>query len=52
MDSIDFGYSMKNIPIHSKSSYLYKLIHKVEKVLKHMRWKAPFFERDQGSIVV
>ena len=52
MDSIDFGYSMKNIPIHSKSSYLYKLIDKVEKVLKRMRWKALFFDRDQGSIVV
>ena len=41
---------MKNIPIHSKSSYLYKLIDKVEKVLKRMRWKALFFGRDQGSI--
>ena len=50
MDSIDFGYSMKNIPIHSKSSYLYKLIDKVEKVPKRMRLKALFFERDQGSI--
>ena len=31
MDSIDFGYSIKNYPTHSKSSYLYKLIDKVEK---------------------
>ena len=37
MDSIDFGYSMKNIPTHSKSFYLNKLTDKVEKVLKHMR---------------
>ena len=30
---------MKNIPTHSKSSYLCQLIAKVEKVLKRMRWK-------------
>ena len=49
MDSIDFGYSMKNIPTHSKSSYLYKLIDKVEKVLKRMRWKSLFFDIDQAN---
>ena len=49
MDSIDFRYSMKNIPTHSKSSYLYKLIDKVEKVLKRTRWKALFFDRDQTN---
>ena len=49
MDSIDFGYSTKNIPTHSKSSYLYKLIGKVEKMLKRMRWKALFFDRDQAN---
>ena len=36
MESIDFGYSMKNIPTLSKSSHLYKLIDKVDKVLKRM----------------
>ena len=45
MASIDFGYSMKNIPTHSKSADLYKIIDKVEKVLKRMRWKARFFYR-------
>ena len=49
MDSIDFGYSMKNIPTHSKPSDLYKLIDKVEKVLKRMRWKVLFFDRDQAN---
>ena len=49
MDSIDFGYSMKNIPTHSKPSYLYKLIDKVEKLHKRMRWKALFFDRDQAN---
>ena len=37
MDSIDFGHSMKNTPTHSKLSYLYKLIGKVEKVLKDIQ---------------
>ena len=48
MEPIDFGYSMKNIPAHSKSSYFYRLIKKV-KVLKRMRWKALFFDRDQAN---
>ena len=36
-------------PTHSKSSYFYKLIDKVEKVLKHMRWKALIFGRYQTN---
>ena len=36
MEPIDFGYSMKNIPTQSKSSYFYRLIKKV-KALKRMR---------------
>ena len=48
MDSTDFGYSMKKIPTHSKSSYLYKLIDKVEKVLKFMRCKSLFFNRSSN----
>ena len=44
MDSIDSGYSMKNIPLPSEESYKYKLIAKTEQLLKGMRWKAFFFE--------
>ena len=40
---------MKNVPTHSKSSCLYKLINKLEKLLKRMRWKALFFDRDQAN---
>ena len=50
MDSVNYGYSMKNIPTHSKSACLYKLIDKVEKVLKHMRWKALIFDREQAIL--
>ena len=52
MDIINFGYSMKIILSHSKSSYLYKLIDQVEKVLKRMRWKVLFFDRDQANSIV
>ena len=39
MEKINFNYSLKNIPISSKSSYQLKLIDKI----KRMRWKAHFF---------
>ena len=40
---------MKNIATHSKSSYSYKILDKVEKVLKRTRWNALFFDRDQSN---
>ena len=42
MDSIDFGYSVKNIPLASKVSNKYKLIDKTENFLNRMRWKGHF----------
>ena len=49
MEHIDFGYSLKNIPLPSKNTYIYKLIDKTEKVIKRMRWKAFFFEKNEKS---
>ena len=43
MEKINFNYSLKNIPLPSKSSYQLKLIDKVESLIKRMRWKAHFF---------
>ena len=40
---------MKNIPIPSKNAYLKRLIEKVENVIKRMRWKAFFFERNEDE---
>ena len=48
MEPIDFGYSMKNIPIASKGRYKLKLTEKVESVLKRMRWKAAFLNKTVG----
>ena len=49
MDSIDFGYFMKNIPLPSKDSYKYKLIKNTEQLLKWIRWKAFFYDRDDTN---
>ena len=49
MEAIDFGYSMKNIPITSKHRYKLKLTEKVESVLKRMRWKANFFDGNSNT---
>ena len=43
MTKINFNYSLKNIPVPSKSSYKLKLTGKIENVIKRMRWKAHFF---------
>ena len=47
MDQVRFDYSTKNIPIPPKNSYLKSLIEKVESVIKRMRWKAFFFDRNE-----
>ena len=49
MDAINFGYSLKNIPIPSKDSYLKCLMEKVESLIKRMRWKAYFYETNQSA---
>ena len=47
MEQIRFSYSMKNIPLPTRNSYLKKLIEKTESVIKRMRWKAFFYERKE-----
>ena len=49
MNSIDFGYSLKNIPLASKHSYKYKLIEKTGQLVKRMRWKAFFYDKDDTN---
>ena len=44
MEKISYDdFSLKNIPIPSKTSYDLKLIEKIEGVIKRMPWKAYFF---------
>ena len=42
MEKINFNYSLKNIPIPSKSSYQLELIDKIESLIIRMRWKAHY----------
>ena len=44
MENIDFGMSMKNIPIPEKEEYIIGLTDSIEKVIKNMRWKLFWFK--------
>ena len=44
-----FDYSMKNIPIPSKDSYLKRLIHQTETFITNLRWRVLFFLRENGD---
>ena len=48
-EKINFNYSLKNIPIPSKTSCDLKLIEKIESVIKRMRWKAFFHLNKNGK---
>ena len=43
MERIHFSYSLKNIPITTKSAYCLKVIDKIASVIKRMRWRVFFF---------
>ena len=48
----NFGYSLKNIPMPSKSKYLKYMVEKVESFVRRLRWKAYHFckeYRENGS---
>ena len=43
METKQFGYSTKNIPIPPEKEYRKMLIEKTENLCRKMRWKAHFF---------
>ena len=49
MNKFTINYSTKNIPIPSRKLYVKTLTDKVEKVIKRMRWKAFFFDKDDQN---
>ena len=49
MDAINFGYSMKNIPIPSRYAFKFNLIQKAESTLRTMRWTAHYFLSDKET---
>ena len=44
MDKINFGYSMKSIPIPSNQHYLKCLLEKLNSFIRPLRWKAYIFD--------
>ena len=46
MGKIYFNYSLKNIPVPSRTSYKLQIINKIESVIERMRWKTHFFLND------
>ena len=51
MEIKNFGYSLKNIPIPTKSNYLKCLIEKTENFIRRLRWKAYHFCKDNSQPV-
>ena len=45
MEQINFNYSLKNVPLPSKNTYLKTMISKLESFIKCIWWKALFFEK-------
>ena len=46
MEKINFGYSLKNIPIPSGKQYLKCFIDKLNSFIRRVRWKVFFYEND------
>ena len=45
MEKINLGYSLKNIPIPGKESYMKNMLGMIESFLRRMRWKAYWFNQ-------
>ena len=43
MEQVNLGYSMKNIPMPSRNTYLQMFINSIEKTSRNLSWKAHFF---------
>ena len=43
MDPVNFGHSIKDIPVPSKKVYCSRLINSVEKFIQSLRWRVIFF---------
>ena len=48
MNKFNFGYSTNNITLPNEPQYKIKLVEKIEKVIKRMRWKA-IFSKEKDS---
>ena len=44
-----FDYSLKNIPISSKATYMKSFINKLKNFIRRLRWRAHFFDLEENS---
>ena len=44
MEKVNFNYLLENIPLPTKDTYRKNFIHKLERFIKKITWKAFFFE--------
>ena len=49
MGKVNLGYSIKNIPIPTRKSYLLQLMEKIEMFIKRMRWKEVQFSNNEDN---
>ena len=49
MDKSEIKYSLKNIPITPKESYLSNLIDKIESLAKRVRWRGFYYLNQRKS---
>ena len=47
MEQNNFNYSLKNIPIPNKQSYMKSIISKTESFIQRIRWKTLFYTQDK-----
>ena len=45
MEKINLGYSLKNIPVPGKESYMKNMLNMIESFLRRVRWKAYWFNQ-------
>ena len=50
MTKLKFDYSMKNIPVTNKGSYLFQMIEHIGMVIKRMLWKVIYCSVKENSI--
>ena len=49
METVNFSYSLKNIPITSNNAYFKNMIFKLESFIKRIRWKTFFYEKSENT---
>ena len=49
LQQLDFGYSLKNIPIASEQKYLKCLADKIGLFIRRIRWKAYFYDQGRSN---